>query len=309
MEIRLVRQDELGMLQTFLHEHWKANHILATNKTLMDFQHFNGTTYNFVIAIENGRIFVALGFIPTFQFDEDIKETDIWLAIWKKSHDCPKGLGVKCLDWLEEAFIPRTIGAIGINDNIEQLYLSRGWHSGVLNHYVFQPHSRLCTIKENNTTAGTTKFYATPAKSETYIKNRYIDHPFYHYDVHKVQNATIVTRRIQVDWVGSCTRIIEIFGDIPVYADAWLSSFDTDYIDCLNWGIPPEAFYRMGMHLKSEGVIYPNWFEPFSNEEHKIKFAFKGKTRVCGGDCFTPYVIWKGDSDQDRPNMLKKAEN
>jgi len=89
MEIRLLKKTELPLLQRFIHEYWRPDHVLSKSRQLMDYQHFNGEAYNFVVAIEGEKIYTALGFIPTRQYDPAIERFDIWLAIWCKSDDCP----------------------------------------------------------------------------------------------------------------------------------------------------------------------------------------------------------------------------
>ena len=51
-DLRICRKEELTALQKFINDHWKNNHLLATNKVLMDWQHLDrkNQLYNFVIA-------------------------------------------------------------------------------------------------------------------------------------------------------------------------------------------------------------------------------------------------------------------
>jgi len=303
MEIRLVKTDELLKLQRFLHDYWQPNHILSVNKDLMDYQHYNGESYNFVAAFENSEILCALGFIPTSQYDPEINRTDIWLAIWKKSdREMPHGTGTKLLDYLEKTFCPDTIGGIGINDKIEQLYLSRGWKSGILNHYYLPNIGRIASYEASEPLwiGIGNGFYnnSIPQKSRTYLTNRYELHPFYHYHLYNIKKCLFVIRKI---WVkqSSCLRIVDIVGELPENIQYNLQNilvhYGADYIDCLNYGIPKEKFLKSGMYEKPDNLILPNWFEPLKVEHHPIKFAYKGPDN---------YVIYKGDSDQDRPNQL-----
>ena len=55
----------------------------------------------------------------------------------------------------------------------------------------------------------------------------------------------------------------------------------------------------MGFVKKGLSDIVPNYFEPFLKQNINIDYAFKSKS---------PYVIFKGDSDQDRPNLIKNIE-
>ncbi len=279
----------------------------------MDYQHYNGYGYNFVVGIEEGKIYTALGFIPTSQYDKDIKEFDVWLAIWCKTPDCPKGLGSKLLDFIEEAFKPRSIGAIGINDTIEQLYLKRGWVSGVANHYFlpfidylakWEKCEELTLVKEVDVKA------QCPAKSNIYINTRYRLNPFYDYRIYGIRDCTFVIRKIY-NGRTSILRIVDIFGNLPENVQFAFNSLmrfeNAQYIDCVNFGIPKEKFLKMGFYLKPDNLIIPNWTEPFVMEHRPLKFAYKAPSvnRVSGGECWqeSNYLIFKADSDQDRINV------
>ena len=300
MEIRLVKLNELPLLQQFLNDYWKKDHILSRNKELMDYQHYNGYGYNFVVAIEEGKIYTALGFIPTSQYDKEIKDYDVWLAIWCKTPDCPKGLGTKLLDFLEESLRPRSIGAIGINDTIEQLYLKRGWVSGVANHYFLPFIDYLAQWEKCEELVRVTKVGVNgqcPAKSDTYINKRYRLNPFYDYTVYGIRDCTFVIRKIY-NGRTSILRVVDIFGELPVNVQFAFNSLmrfeNAQYIDCLNYGIPKEKFLKMGFYEKPDNLIIPNWTEPFTMEHKPLKFAYKAQ-----GD----YILFKGDSDQDRKNV------
>ncbi|MDA1382070.1 hypothetical protein PCI56_26850 [Plesiomonas shigelloides subsp. oncorhynchi] len=49
-----------------------------------------------------------------------------------------------------------------------------------------------------------------------------------------------------------------------------------------------------GFIKSSESVIIPNYFEPFEMRNVKIDYAYKANKDL---------VIFRGDSDQDRPNI------
>lgn len=316
MEIRLVKKEELGLLQQFLNDYWKKDHILATNKALMDYQHQNECGgYNFVVGIENGKIYTALGFIPTSQYDPEIKELDIWLAIWCKTPDCPKGLGTKLLDFIEEGLRPRTIGAIGINDTIEQLYLKRGWQSGVMNHYYLPYMGFLARWEPTEELERVHEAYVPeqiPAKSALYINNRYLLHPFYGYYLYHIRGCYFVIRKIQ-NGKEAILRIVDIFGDLPTNIQYALNRLlyyeNAQYVDCVNYGIHKQAFLRMGLLEKPDNLIIPNWTEPWVMEHKPIKFAYKAPevNHVSGGECWTTdgYTAFKGDSDQDRNSIIR----
>ena len=71
---------------------------------------------------------------------------------------------------------------------------------------------------------------------------------------------------------------------------------NAEYADCYNYGIKKEIFSDWGFEIKDESkIIIPNYFEPFIQNNIKLKFAVKTTS---------PFYIFKGDSDQDRPSIL-----
>ncbi len=296
-QIRYCKLDERDKLKKFIDEYWKKDHILSKNNELLDFQHLNieDERYNFVVAFNvlTQEFDIVLGFIPHSQYSHDTSNKDIWLAIWKKNDkEHPRGLGKKLLDFLEEDFKPTSIGSIGINDDIEQLYLKRGWKSGVLNVWYFLKPSNLITF-EKLEVESENYFENKFSKSKEYYKNRYELHPFYTYN--KFQG--IIYRKIETE-KGNCLRIVD-FEDKFFIDEFGLNELlikeNSDYIDCLNYGFPNELFESMGFHKRSDTMLIPQWFEPLDAGVKNIKFAFK---------CEHEYLIVKGDSDQDRPSII-----
>lgn len=132
------------------------------------------------------------------------------------------------------------------------------------------------------------------AKSEKYYINRYDKHPFYTYKTYQ----GIVYRKIETEW-GNCLRIVDFknrFYLDEYKANELLKQEQAGYIDCLNYGMDPMVFDAMGFKKRSDRMIIPQWFEPFDLGVRNIKFAFKSNE---------DYFIVKGDSDQDRPSIIK----
>ncbi|MBT5403283.1 MAG: hypothetical protein HOL28_07545 [Crocinitomicaceae bacterium] len=297
-EIRYCKLNEADKLQKFIDTYWKKNHILAHSQELLDYQHKNTleNRYNFVVAhnVITDEFDIILGFIPRNQYDSSYKNKDIWLAIWKRNDkEIPRGLGKKMLDFLEEDYQPNSIGSIGINDAIEQLYLKRGWTSGILNLWYFIKPNKLISFEKSDVEEN--DYFLNPSpKSNAYYENRYDKHPFYNYKT--IQG--VVYRKIETD-LGTCLRIVDF--KQKYYLDGYclneiLITEHADYIDCLNHGISDDQFHKMGFHKRADNVFITQWFEPLSQGVKNIKFAYKSKNE---------YTIMKGDSDQDRPNLIK----
>lgn len=328
--ISFCANSDLEKLQMFIHKKWKDNHILATDKKLMDFQHKSKNRYNFIISKnDKNEITAILGFIPLSQFDENLKNTtDIWLAIWKVDETIAEpGIGFSLLKWLEKKIQPQSIGSIGINAEVKKIYDILGYNTGILNHYFILnpnildykiaycskeqvPNSKLPStslVKEIKIDdVDHLSFSNNPIKSKNYIKNRYLKHPYYQYFLLGAYNkgllrAVFIVRKVEVNQ-SSCLRIVDMQGTLnninSIYESiiSILQSHNSEYIDCLNYGISEKLFFDCGFNLRNPDVIIPNYFEPFLQENIDILFAYKSKN--------PNYIIFKGDSDQDRPNKI-----
>jgi hypothetical protein len=256
-----------------------------------------------------------------------LKNNDIWLAIWKTKNENP-GIGLELLSYIIKTLQPNSIGAIGINQRVKKLYKALNYKTGVLTHYYFQnPNIDNFNILKINiklekkiflnskyrirklrdcANFSELKHQYKPYKSIDYIQNRYINHPIYKYQLFGVFlndniRCIFVTRKIIVN-NSACIRIVDIYGDLSGISSIeselleLLKSENCEYIDCLNFGISSDIFQNLGFSLR-ENMIIPNYFEPFEPVNVDIEFAYLSNN--------SDYVIFKGDSDQDRPNMLE----
>ncbi len=256
----------------------------------------------------------------------------IWLAIWKKddANEKTKGLGQKLLDFLIDAYKPHTIAAIGINDQVRKLYEKMGFETGELSHYVRLNHGKVTQrIARLNTSEFTMEHIESsdiydevikaqidhfpqnymPEKSQRYIVNRYVIHETYRYNffgIYKngIMKALFVVRICEA-LDGKCMRIVDMIGDLDIIQsslsndlDYWMNIFNCEYIDCINQGLSKYWFNTLGFSLAHyTGMIIPNYFEPFVQRNITLKYSVK---RFDAPD--KKYIIFKGDSDQDRPN-------
>ena len=145
-----------------------------------------------------------------------------------------------------------------------------------------------------------------PYKSVEYLVNRYAKHPIYKYKFYGIYNqqeliSILVARFVNVK-DRMVIRIVDALGKLQgsLYESFQEILHDTgaEYIDFMNYGIDKSVFYKMGFReLDLEGdLIIPNYFEPFEQCNVKIDIAWKAD--------YGSYVAFKGDSDQDRPNVL-----
>lgn len=336
--IRLCNANEVNKLQEYIKTNWQENHIFVHSRELLLWQHDNSAdgNLNYVIALnENEDIVGVLGFIPTFKYDTALSssETSIWLALWKANEEYP-GTGFYMLRFIEEEFTPNSIAAIGINDDVQRLYKALGYKFGTWSQYYylnssntdfkmiqlsgnqknFEPavSSQMSEIKEIESLsdlADAPEAIYSPLKSIDYFINRFTNHPFYKYIFFGVYTSDqlvclFVMRKIETEG-SACLRIVDVLGDLnkvenlSAQLDKVLKDENAEYVDFVNFGIDEEIFYKIGFRKREEGMIIPNYFEPFLRQNVDVKSAYKTDGEN--------YVIFKADGDQDRPSLLQKA--
>ena len=131
---------EVDKLVDFLKKYWRENHIFVLSRKLLDWQHLDESNnrYNFVVAKEKftGEIHSILGFVPTSQYDRNIRNTEIWPCIWRTRPDVNvKGLGTVLYYFLKENIEIETISILGISEIALSIYKKWDFISGKINHY------------------------------------------------------------------------------------------------------------------------------------------------------------------------------
>lgn len=336
--IRKVRGDEVGKLQEFLDVHWKKGHSLVKSRALLDWQHYDKVNdeYNYFVAVntETGEFDAIIGFIPLAQYDPALaREGNYWGAIWKIREDVDNNeihtAGFMLLRKLFKLPNFQSYSAVGISDIAKQIYkvmrlpvfsLSQYY---ILNEEVSAFHiakivdrimpnvieDKACTLKWKDTVDWSVvdvQPYYKPLKSASYFKKRYSEHPIYKYNfIEMKQNGVVVAilacRKITIG-VSSVIRIVDVLGKLSgsYYKEFQriLKEQDSEYVDFYNYGIDECVFTTLGFVKNDfDGVnIIPNYFEPFEPCNVKIEVGYKSS--------YPDYVAFKGDSDQDRPNIL-----
>ena len=159
-------------------------------------------------------------------------------------------------------------------------------------------------------------FYQAPLKSITFIKNKYEKNPFYKYHTFKISDKNeqplglLVIKAIKIK-NACCLRIVdylgteEIFGELALFLQQLLERFNAEYIDIYNYGIGEKLLQKSGMlklnHDQDE-IIIPNYFEPF--ERRNIPILATAITN----DKSERIAIFKGDADQERPNIIEEKD-
>jgi len=263
---------QISELQKFIHDHWAKDHILSQNINLLLWQHGNSSGVDFVMA-RNGKDLVGiLGFIRISRYDP--ADSGIWLAMWKS---LLPGVGMGMLKYLDKKYKPSSIGSIGINPEVSELYQALGWQTGKLGHYLFNGEFGDCG-----------NIY--PVRPMYYLDNKYLHHPFRKYQL-IIRNDVCYVYRLIHNFV----RIFDIFRLDQRQVFDWGMMPNVNYIDCLCYGIPEADLLRAGFTPKPTDLISPVFTEPLIMEHRDILFAYRSDK---------PYVMFKGHSDQDRPNQI-----
>ena len=102
-----------------------------------------------------------------------------------------------------------------------------------------------------------------------------------------------------VDFIGAN----ESFALLSDFILAMLKEYDAEYIDLYSHGVQIEILKQAGFinREKVEGLVIPNYFEPFEQKNIDIKFAYKTDQSL------PPVRLFKADGDQDRPSELNNV--
>ncbi|PCJ39605.1 MAG: hypothetical protein COA71_13220 [SAR86 cluster bacterium] len=327
LKLEVCTQSNVDKLISFIDKYWKKNHIFVNDRALFDWQHKNKEEYNFILAIENGDILAILGFIPTSQYSKPLqKHNEIWLAIWKVRDDVKKpGLGLLMLKFLQKHLNDPTICSLGLSQEVIPLYRALKYEVGILEHRAFFNQKKVsfdfisppesfrvsCNRGEIKIISDASKldlsacdflFVSQPKKNIEYITNRYLRHPSYAYEMLFFQNnenvvSIVIYRIIVIDDV-RIARIVDVIGsnilekDFNYSISIFLEEQNIDYIDIVSNLI---CSNESGFISNTKDFILPNYFEPLEIKNVKVDYAYKSKSGAL--------AIFRGDSDQDRPNI------
>ena len=340
--VHICKKSELKDLKQFINDHWRKNHILATDKKLMDWQHYNddNENYNFVLAkhLKSDEIHGVLGFIPVNHFDKAIKEKDLWLAMWKAREDnSEQGLGLSLLKYLINYKNPRSISVIGISPEIIPIYKYLGFNTGLMNHYymVNENKKKYNLIKNYNISKHTdiytendlrmvhykksnflklfekTKIFdlnkMIPRKTPYYMYQRYFCHPTYNYFVYGLEDDNdikgIIVIRLNSHNSSNALRMVDLVGDFTK-----LPKLFYIFQNLLQeFSAEYIDFYNIGIQnqiLLSSGFLQRNSDSGVIIPNYFEPFERKNVDIRYAYKCDDGhhFNICKADGDQDRPN-------
>jgi hypothetical protein len=334
-ELRRCRAGEIQGVMAFIDEHWRKGHVLATSRALMDWQYrAEDGSYNFIVAMEGDKLLGVLGYIPEDHYDATLKGKGIaWLALWKLRDDVKvAGLGLSMLRHLEKLIGSAAVGVNGINATHPPMYKAMGYQTGHLHHhYVVNPDAPQTLMNSSapqqvfpypasgeadmheldiaGLESMAVQWPITNHKSPASFSKRYLQHPFYRYHAYLLEHRSsrgLIVARVADHGQAAALRLVDFIGDVDVLAESGSSlhrlmqDLKVEYTDFLNAGLPPHVLEHAGFaDLDFAGhVIVPNRFEPLERRNVKVLYAIKSASA-------RDIKIFRGDGDQDRPNVLE----
>jgi len=339
--IRSCQIEDFDNLRLFFRDHWANDHINFVDKEFCHWLFYNRkhNDYNFLIACCNvtGDILGQVGFIPSYIFDYDMNDKDkfIWIPSWRVRDGLDGGLGIKLLMGVFAVEGTKNTGTSGVYDAVVPMYKALRFETGVLNHYyvlndtmkkfqiaVIPPDyttdtvgtGRACSVEVIDQ-EGFERVFSNvmdkddsdlPKKSLNFFINRYYNHPIYEYESllvngEKGECAIFIFRIVEQNGA-SAIRIMDGFGNFNEIGNIYnslqslLAQRDAEYIDAYCKGIDAEIMKNAGFSQINDDVIIPNFFEPFEQKNRHINYAYYNEKG-------SKYRIFKGDGDQDRPNI------
>ncbi len=333
---RFCKVSEIDKLKDFIDKHWRKGHILSKSDELIKFQHqIEGRdTLTFVVA-ENqltGEFDGVYGYISNWKFAPSHHIPNVqWGAVWKTRDDINNNeigkIGLGMLRFILKSDPSDVFGSMGISGTHKQLATKLGYFMGDMNRY-YIPNQSITDFKviktpdTSNLSNEITDSYVkeigfpygyipvqnmNPYKDMEYFENRYKKHISFVYrylGLFKKDELKGIFVFRNVDNAGPrVLRIMDFIGDLTdvknvnVSVQELLRSENAEYIDCLNHGIDSSYFYQLGFKeaLKGGETILPEYFDPFEQRYVPMEYAYISEIE-------DDVIIFKADSDQDRPN-------
>lgn len=329
LRIRHAIENDQSNIIEFIRNNWAQDHVFVRHPELFSYYYKNGNSIQFVLAEDkHGKIYGICGYLKTNQGNPPGIMTSFWKTV--KSNNLL--LGIDIINYIKDYTNADVFACCGITLKTIPIYEFLGYYTGKLNHFyrlMDKEHYEIAVIRskqilpanisqkirwESNITEEQFKHYGLSdsidvlKKDSWYVLNKYYRHPVYHYHIHSMVNNDTAVRSYIIcrEIIQNQTKILRIVDFIGSIDDLrYISTFIQDlidlnqyeYIDFYNFGIEEEIMYQAGFIKRKENDenIIPNYFEPFVQSNIELYFFT---------DTTQNFHLFKGDGDQDRPNML-----
>lgn len=333
-DIRLATVADIPMIMDFLKEHWRKDHIMATNRELFDYEYTHGNDVDFVIAIkkETSTLEGIFGFLRCSKR----RDGDLWGSMWKVNdkgdnmnllgielakrvysltgchYYCGNGANAGTTVPLRKLFFrEKTVKMkqfYWLNNRIKEYRIAEIIDKWTPIKGDCSPDYKVIKFDSFNDLRNNfdiDRVENIPHKDEWYINKRYFEHPIYKYDSYGIHDgsetkAVFFTREIRTQGA-AILRIVDYLGNHEMLAgiydflDSLVKNNSYEYIDFFEYGIDDDILKKVGFRNREDyNNIIPNYFEPFVRENVDIWAHYKTE-----GTTF-----FKADGDQDRPNLV-----
>ncbi len=330
-DIRLATRDDVDQIMTFINIYWRKNHILARNRELFNYEHVDGQSVSFLLAVdrETSTIEGLLGYIPA---SKNLSRLDIWTGIWKVKDKVMPLLGMELYKRLQTMVGARSLLGVGdsqVSTGPLLRKLTKNFNTWRMNHYYYlnpntdykiariinhpariTPVQELVTnIKKMEHIDQVESFIdldsidGYPFKDLWYINHRYFNHPIYKYEVFGLEmlyDKALLVIRLQEYEGSKVARIVDYIGKQKCFSglsrffQSFLDDTGCEYVDFYVYGFDEQYIKNTGFveRVEDDVNVIPNYFYPFLQKN--IDIWVSGNVDEA--------LFCKADGDQDRPN-------
>ncbi len=330
-KIKFCSENKINLIKIFLKKNWPTKINIFNNRNLINWMYYDSKLkkYLFLISEKNNKIKSCLGILKNNFTQKKI----FWLSFWLSSSDRKSLSGLDLLYFLMKKKKNHVVAANGINVKTTFIYKRLGFNTINLNHYYLvnlnkkkfhlikiknqkkimsrknslniEISDNLIFLKNNKYLQ---KFEKDFYKNYYYFKKKYYDHPIYNYKFYKITCRNKIygffVGRVCIHNGNTALRFVEYFGSLNILGKIkynlleLIKNSEHEYIDFYNFGIKRNLVKKTGFSINKfkSDVIIPNYFEPFVKANITICSVFWPRK--------TKMIIFKGDGDQDRPNLI-----
>lgn len=325
--IRKARIEDIPNIMMFIGEHWKKDHILATNRDFFEWMYVDKQGCNVILAVdETNCIYGMIGVVRYNSSDNP----DVVGMMWKVVPTVNPRLGIDLVEKKWEIYNTRCDVGPGLNKRALKINQMLGCFGAALGHLyvlgncsqyniakVFDKQKRLAQksdkqIVELYTRQELKAIYddtfqrrRIPYKDFEYIVHRFLHHPVFSYRFLGIKNengsmkAFIIIREVEYNGAKAC-KIVDYYGPYEEIIDTasemyrFIDENQYEYIDIYCYGFPEEYLFTAGFSwCKDDEAIIPNYFAPFEQKNIDIFFS---------ASQLGEFDVFRGDGDQDRPS-------
>ena len=332
--IRFARIEDVDEIMAFINKHWKAGHILATNKDffLYELQNVDDPNQINMAIARDDKTNELVGIDGIYYYGKRLEGRDTSGCMWKVIKSDNPVLGIDLFQFVMDNTRTRCIVGVGLGRMAIPIHKYLKFEVDVMTHwYRLNPNikdfkialvtnpkipqsSLLSQAKfvrfphfENlNKVFDFEAYYESksrPTKEDWYIKRRYFDHPIYTYEVFGIELngaiKTICVFRIESKNNAKALRFVDLIGEFEhIY-------YATQAIDelLLEYNAEYVDFYEHGLDIsKMENA---GWLltKPSGNIIPNYFYPFvQENIDIYYGIQDENYKVFKADGDQDRPN-------